>query len=92
MQEKIDEMKFFAKPKLGLDAVGGVASARLSSILAEVAAIPAVAMSRLLRQASTLNLACMYCSLPFYSDHIGIILPSLRTQLRRSVKDHLICM
>ncbi len=34
-QAELDKLKFFAKPKLALDAVGGLSSTRLSDMLAE---------------------------------------------------------
>ncbi len=36
MQEELDKLKFFAKPKLALDAVGGASAVRLSDALSEV--------------------------------------------------------
>ena len=36
VQEKLDKLKFFAKPKLALDAVGGASAVRLSDALSEV--------------------------------------------------------
>lgn len=35
MQAELEKLKFFAKPKLGLDAVGGESSIRLSDALAD---------------------------------------------------------
>eukprot|EP00976_Prorocentrum_cordatum_P086833 1186661-Prorocentrum_minimum.AAC.2 len=36
MKAEMDERKYFAKPKLGLDAVGGLSAVRLASVLHEV--------------------------------------------------------
>ena len=36
LQEELDKLKFFAKPKLALDAVGGASAVRLSEALSEV--------------------------------------------------------
>lgn len=35
-QEELDKLKFFAKPKLALDAVGGTSAVRICDALAEV--------------------------------------------------------
>lgn len=35
-QEELDKLKFFAKPKLALDAVGGVSAVRICEALTEV--------------------------------------------------------
>lgn len=35
-QVELEKMKFFAKPKLGLDCVGGASALRLSDALAQV--------------------------------------------------------
>ncbi len=39
IQEELDKLKFFAKPKLALDAVGGASAVRLSDALSEVGGI-----------------------------------------------------
>lgn len=36
VQAELDDFKFFGKPKLGLDAVGGTAAAKLADALVEV--------------------------------------------------------
>ena len=36
MQAELDKVKFFARPKLGLDCVGGASTLRLSDALAQV--------------------------------------------------------
>lgn len=36
MQTELDKLRFFAKPKLGLDAVGGASALRMTEALAEV--------------------------------------------------------
>ena len=41
IQEELDALKFFGKPKLALDAVGGSCAARMSDALAEVPVLPA---------------------------------------------------
>ena len=38
-QEELDKLKFFAKPKLALDAVGGVSAVRICEALAEVSEV-----------------------------------------------------
>lgn len=39
MQAELDKVKFFARPKLGLDCMGGASTLRLSDALAKVNAL-----------------------------------------------------
>ena len=39
VQVELDKVKFFARPRLGLDCVGGASSLRLSDALAQVNAL-----------------------------------------------------
>ena len=39
LQIELDKVKFFARPKLGLDCVGGASTLRLSDALAQVDAL-----------------------------------------------------
>ena len=49
MQEELDKLKFFAKPKLALDAVGGTSAVRICEALAEVCCAPCAGFTAPLR-------------------------------------------
>ena len=60
MQASMDQLKFFAKPKLGLDCVGGASALRLSDALAQVS--PQALCKNCISPESALHLDPTCCS------------------------------
>lgn len=59
MQVELDKLKFFARPKLGLDCVGGASTLRLSDALAQVIPLLAHAGKMLPCASIPASAACM---------------------------------